>query len=676
MKKTVLIIACAWQVLSCTCISPSIRKAFTYHYTDTYTCIDTLIDIEGYYSAAPAMIFYSNSLVVSPIYRYDEYRTHYIRPLKKTERDFDGNTVTTTYSYNTSTGYLEEEKVDYGNGMNKTLKYSDYIMAGKRYQPQTVTLTQKHTDDGNAFSKTTAISYDIPKGYKKQVVENKGTDLQLTTDYTYDTLGNLKTSKISGAGISPVTSHFDYEPTKRFVSKTYTTPASHVNSFAYDTWGNMLIEKDETNPSRHIQTSHKYNDWGVKTSTVLPDGRKTVFSTGWGRQAAKRFWTLTQGAGIPWVKTWYDNTGREILTETVGEKGMTVKKTKSYNSKGELYREISQTGDISSQQTYVYDARGRITSMNDNTLGRSVSYTYNNRKITTKINGSEYVKTFDAWGNVKTSSDPAASVSYTYKSNGQPASVNAAGVTFSMEYDAAGNRTKLVDPDAGTISCKYNAAGRLTVQTDSRGKKTEIFYDNLNRLTYSIVDGVRTDYAYGVSGNEIMRPVRQQTGNNSVSWTYDGYGRIATETRQIAGGGTFSFSYAYDAKGQLGKTAYPGDLSVTYLYDAYGNLEKVQAGAQTVWELTQNTGLSRTATLGGGALTAVETRNSQGLLTNIKTLKGASAIHGIDYEFNGATGNLKTRKGMDGSESFDYDVLDRLKTVNSSVSGNSKVINY
>ncbi|MDR0505789.1 MAG: hypothetical protein LBH32_03075, partial [Dysgonamonadaceae bacterium] len=109
---------------------------------------------------------------------------------------------------------------------------------------------------------------------------------------------------------------------------------------------------------------------------------------------------------------------------------------------------------------------------------------------------------------------------------------------------------------------------------------------------------------------------------------------------------------------------------------AYGNLEKTQVNSQNIWELTQNTGLSRTARLGGGALTAVETRNSQGLLTNIKTLKGASAIHGIDCEFNGSTGNLKTRKGMNGSESFDYDVLDRLKTVNSSVSGNSKVINY
>ena len=71
MKKVILIvIAYTCFALSCTSIPKDIRRAFTYCYTDTYTGIDTLINIEGYYSAGGTMIFYDNGLVVSPIYRY------------------------------------------------------------------------------------------------------------------------------------------------------------------------------------------------------------------------------------------------------------------------------------------------------------------------------------------------------------------------------------------------------------------------------------------------------------------------------------------------------------------------------------------------------------------------------------------------------------------------------
>lgn len=68
-KATLTIIACACLISSCNCIPKSIRNAFTFCHVDTYTGIDTLINIEGYYSA---MIFYDNGLVVRPIYRLAE----------------------------------------------------------------------------------------------------------------------------------------------------------------------------------------------------------------------------------------------------------------------------------------------------------------------------------------------------------------------------------------------------------------------------------------------------------------------------------------------------------------------------------------------------------------------------------------------------------------------------
>jgi len=64
MKKILLIII-AYTCLSSSCsgIPRSVRNAFTYCYTDTYTGIDTLINIEGYYPF-PFIMFYDNGLVV------------------------------------------------------------------------------------------------------------------------------------------------------------------------------------------------------------------------------------------------------------------------------------------------------------------------------------------------------------------------------------------------------------------------------------------------------------------------------------------------------------------------------------------------------------------------------------------------------------------------------------
>lgn len=52
-------------LLSCWGIPSDVRKAFTYCYSGTYTGLDTLINLDGYYHG-PSMIFYTNGMVVSP----------------------------------------------------------------------------------------------------------------------------------------------------------------------------------------------------------------------------------------------------------------------------------------------------------------------------------------------------------------------------------------------------------------------------------------------------------------------------------------------------------------------------------------------------------------------------------------------------------------------------------
>ena len=594
-------------------------------------------------------------------------KKYFAYPSTVTEKDPDGNTVTTTKQYNTTYGYITQEKVDFGGNMYKTMQYSDYVMLGKAYHPQQVTHIQKHADDEVAFTLKTKITYDAPTGLVKQTIENQNTSLPLTTDRTYDNYGNLLTEKKSGSGIVAVTQKYDYDASKRFVTKAYTSPASSVTAYTYDTWGNVLTETDESDATATDKqvTAHTYDDWGNHIATALPDGSSTEHLRGWNNSnTSKRFFTLTQGTGQPWVKTWYDNRGREVSTESIGPKSMSVKKTTTYNSKGQVTSEQVQTGNLTTSESYTYDGRRRVRSHTGST-GKTVSYSYGNRSVTTVTSGKTCTKTYDAWGGVKTSSDPVSSVTYTYSSVGQPKQINAGGSTYKMTYHDTGKQKTLSDPDTGTTTYTYDAAGRVIKQVNGRGKETTKDYttDKLGRLTKSVTDGVTTTYTYGTSGNSLLRLTKEQMGNNYVSYAYDSKGRISTETRTIDGYGSVAFGYAYNTQGQLEGVTYPDNLVVSRNYDSYGNLQKITAGTQNVWELTGATGTVTTTKL-GGTLTSTRTHTAKGLLSNLKTLKGSAVLHNMDFNFNIMTGNLISRTGMLAqTESFTYDNADRLTGV-------------
>ena len=589
-------------------------------------------------------------------------RKYFAYPSSTTEKDLDGNMITTTRQFNTTYGYMTQEKADYGNNMYRTVQYGNYTLAGKTYQPQLITKVQKHTDDSSTFTQKMEITYDTSKGYKTKTVENYGSSLPLTTEFTYDTWGNVKTEKISGSGVSALTSNYDYDTTKRFIAKTSTNPLSSIIAYTYDTWGNVLTETDESDTSNKLTTRHTYDGWGNRLSTLFPDGTKRSYLSGWNVNSSKRFFMLAQATGEPWVKTWYDNQGREVLVETIGPQSMSIKEATAYNNKGLITQKKIETGNLTTTENYTYDARGRVLTQTSS-AGRSVSYAYGNRTVSSTTNGKTYTQVYDPWGGVKSVTDPVSSIAYTYKSLGKPQKIVTGGATFTMTYYDTGKQKTLTDPNAGTITYTYDAAGRLKTQVDGKGITTKNTYDVWGRLASSTTDIVTTGYTYGYSGNGLLRLIKKQIGSNYIAYTYDNYGRTRTETRHIEGTGDLMFTYSYNSQGQLSSIAYPGPLTVNRSYDAYGNLQQVLAGTQVVWELTGTTGTVNTTKL-GGTLVSTETRNSQGLLSNLKTVKGNMTLHNMNFVFDGATGNLTSRTGMIPQvESFVYDAADRLITV-------------
>lgn len=590
---------------------------------------------------------------------YNSGNNYFAYPSYSECTDMDGNSVTTTSEYNTYNGCLQSQSVTYDKSMYVNTAYSGFVKVGNSYKPTLITKTQKHEDDNNEYTQRTHIAY-LDNGLPKTITENYSTPMALTTSMTYDAIGNLISKSTLGKSVIPITQYMNYDASKRFVVKTYQSPAAAVNTFTYDVWGNILTSSDVTESSLPLTTTYEYDAWGNEKKRVLPAGEVVNTNLGWavsGNLSSVR----TSQTGQPTVEIWYDSKGRKVQMTTVAVKNATVKENMTYNNKGQVAKKISQTGNLTISDTYTYDGRGRVISAMS-TSGKSLSYSYGNRSVTTTDGSKTYTKTFDAWGNIKTSTDPVASVEYTYASNGKPSEISSAGAIIRMEYDEAGNQTVLDDPDAGLTTYEYAADGTLLQQTDARGIITSNKYDTAGKLTSTTIGTDVITYQYGQSGSNKLRITKEQMGNNSVEYDYDRYGRLTSKKKTIDGKEQLEYHYVYNDKNQLKEIQYPGNLTVGYEYDTNGYKIASSVGNNPVYSLTDYNGLT-TKTTHGKYLKGTVTRDSRGYLT-AKNMDVGRTVYDMSFSYNGSTGNLISRTGMlDDKETFYYDNMDRLLRV-------------
>lgn len=230
-----------------------------------------------------------------------------------------------------------------------------------------------------------------------------------------------------------------------------------------------------------------------------------------------------------------------------------------------------------------------------------------------------------------------------------------------MEYDKGGNLTSLTDIDAGTTNYEYNGFGLLLEQTDARGTETENSYDWLNRLVATSIDGVKTTYNFGTSGNDTNLPVKEQTGNMTAEREYNEYGEVTKETRNI-NGKQISYSFAYDSLGRISERTYPNGLKLRYVYDCYGNRVQALNDNSNIWKFLSTNGLVSKELLGKDFIRTT-TLDKNGYLSSIKLEKGGKPLHEMTFVYDPVSGNLLSRKGMEQygtTERFTYDNLDRL----------------
>lgn len=246
----------------------------------------------------------------------------------------------------------------------------------------------------------------------------------------------------------------------------------------------------------------------------------------------------------------YDNAGRKVRQVKLSDPNSSVDVDHVdlsydhvvdtiYDDYGRLYRQRTyfdgENGRISLKE-YRYDGHSRIDIIEFCEL-EEVFW----------IDGSLFIET----------KFPQKSVSYHYDTKGQKdmqtiTNVNTVtGQTVDInsyyDYDSQGRLRQIQNSQGVTYTCKYDAFGRKSEETDETGTLTWYFYDTLGNLTYKVEDPTGLD--------------RQ---------TEYGYDRLGRQTAIISG--TDQTDYAYNYLGEITDVNYPSDDTISYGYDMLGSV--------------------------------------------------------------------------------------------------------
>ena len=619
--------------------------------------------------------------------------------------DLDGFTAETTQTYDLSHGVPLTQRVNNDGGqMYRETMYAGYAQKGGQWLPTVLERRQKHADDTAVFADRTVFEYDSC-GNITALTEHAGSTLPLTTRRTYDTYGNVLTSRVSGKGVEENTTMREYDRTGRFVVRTSETASPETHSYEYDQWGYLLSEHDTTNPDTTLTTLHSYDGWGNLTASTDIFGSTATHERGWGDGLRQAFFVKDMPERGPWKKTWYDASGRTVATESIGVNAVSLSQTIDYDRAGRVICTLTRKGRYEQTDSTQYDKRGRILSA-WSSIGMSAVYAYDGRTTTKVTAGHTTTQTVDAWGNFLAADGPSGNIVYRYASCGKPAEVTACGATTRLTYDDTGSRVAIEDADAGKLTYTYAANGRLLSTTDGRGQKTQYTYDARGRLIRKQADGSAVSHTYGTPGSATNRLIRSESNGHSIAYTYDNLGRIMKETRVVEGitdlsptisvdplpstGGiglekngepvetvpstddlfrpslpkrsSFTIRYVYD-RDRLAQTIWPDGCTVRYEYDAYGNRTATYADSITMSRLTGYDGLTG-QTAFAQRLTTLRTRNRQGRLSSIALIQGGGVLDQTDYTYDPSTDNLSSRQRLGRSkETFAYDAADRLLSV-------------
>jgi RHS repeat-associated protein len=370
-------------------------------------------------------------------------------------------------------------------------------------------------------------SYDPANFNLLSTIEDSGR-LNLTTSYTYDTVGNQITATDPKGNTTVKT----YDGMRRVVQVTPPAPfTANITTTTYDLDGRPLQVSQATGNSASPwrTTTTAYNAAGKPIKVTNPDGTTTT--------------------------TTYDSVMRKA-TET--------------SSSG---RQVSYTYDLASQPWQTIDGVS-------GTLDPSITVNLGSVTRQTQIH-------YTATGQLASLADGKGNkLTYYYDEFDRLSETDYPDGSYELiGYDAANNKIGFQTRSTNSVYYFYDTLNRLAEKdVDQQTAYIQYGYDYTGRLIglYSSADPTAYSFGYDTAGRAISQ---KQPSGSLVSWTVDADGNRTSLTWPETGALAYSTSYAYDAMNRLTDVfegaASAGVLLGHYSYDALSERTGIAYGGTT-----------------------------------------------------------------------------------------------
>ena len=469
---------------------------------------------------------------------------------------------------------------------------------------------------GNAAT----FSYNAD-GYLTDAVTPGGTQVTQVRDQR----GNVTAITFGGA-----TSTWDYDDQDRVTSMT--GPDGAVTSYAYPASSRIPSEITEANGAVMRFTVAG----GLLMSRTNADGDTTSF----GYDAAGNLVSVTNPLGEV-SRFGYDTAGNLTQQTTPSDRttsftydgagrltGMInpASQTSSYRySPGGLLLEITDATGASTVNAY--DEAGRLTSVTD-TLGRTTASTFDsdgNLVTVTGPDGGISRAAYDSLNRLTGVTGPDGSqVSYTYDADGRQLTATTPSGTTHYAYDARGNPVSVTDPTEAMVTLSYDAADRLTAQTDADGGVWRTSYDAVgNAIATTAATGGTSSYVFTPAGR--LAAAIDPLGRR-ISYSYDGTGRV-TQATDAQGGLT---RYVYDPDGRPISVTSPAGLTQAFRYDSAGRLTELVDPRDWITRFQYNARGEETAVITPSGAIRRRKYDAAGQLTEVIDANGSTTRYGYD----------------------------------------------
>jgi RHS repeat-associated protein len=595
----------------------------------------------------------TSSSAVCPGCGEDAARTYDANGNITSRTDFNGNE--NVYSYDLLTNRETSRTEAYGTSAARTISTT---WDSSWEQPDQITepnRTTSFTYDsmGNTLTKTVTDTTVLP-------------NVARTWTYTYDSYGRMLTAKGPRTDVSSTTTYTYYTCTTGYQCgelHTVTDPVGNVTTYnTYDAYGEPLTITDPNGvvttltydtrqrlTSRQVgseTTSFSYYSTGLLEQVTLPDGSYLLYTY----DTAHRLTQISDGAGNSSQYT-LDAMGNRTAVNTY-DPSSTLHRTHTrvINSLNELYQDVNAAGTSAVTTTYGYDSNGNQTGIAA-PASRTTANAYDPLNRLTQI------------------TDPASGVtSFSYDTEDDLTAVqDPLGLTTSYSYNGFGDVTAVASPDTGSTAKTYDSGGNVASSTDARGAASLYSYDASNRVTsiaYKLGSVTDQTLAFGYDSGTYGkgRLTSASDANHSLSWTYDGLGRVTGKGLTI-GSVTLSVGYGY-MSGDRTALVTPSGQSVVYGFNSNHQITSIAVnGTNVLTGVTYEPFGGVNGWSWGDGTTASRTFNGDGLISQI-VAAGVTLGYSFDYA-NRITG-ISDSSNTALTWSYGYDALDRLTNASTS----------